>query len=107
MARDLEEIYMKRTRAALIVFIIGSLLPLACDRTAPGETGAPIEPANKTGQQNSPMIPNNPLNSITPIVGTVNYVALGDSTGEGVGARKVVTSRACSRESLLAGLVQN
>ncbi len=56
----------------------------ACGRTRPREPGASNGPA----QQNSPMNSKTPSNSSTPIVGPVNYVALGDSTGAGVGARE-------------------
>jgi len=56
---------------------------MACDRMRPSETGASNEPV----QQNSPMNSTTPSNSPNPIVGPVNYVALGDSTGAGVGAK--------------------
>ena len=75
---------MKRARTSLLIAIAGSVLLFACDRTRPGNGSSPKEPA----QQHVTMIQNTPLNSSTPIVGPINYVALGDSTGAGVGARE-------------------
>lgn len=56
---------------------------IACAHQRSSDSGASPEPV----QRNSPML-NTPSNSLTPISGPVNYVALGDSTGVGVGARE-------------------
>ena len=75
---------MKRAQTALFALMLASLLLVGCGRQGPNETGASNDPL----KQSSPMNSNSPSISANSIVGPVNYVALGDSTGAGVGAKE-------------------
>jgi acyl-CoA thioesterase-1 len=78
---------MSKFRVAILVCLIGSAVALpivlaACNSDQkPDQKGTPM-------QTPSAMTSNMPSISSTPIIGPVNYVALGDSTGAGVGARE-------------------
>lgn len=68
---------------ALIAVALSLPLLAGCYRTNFRETGR----VSDAQQKNAPMPPES-TNSPAPIVGPINYVALGDSTGEGIGAKE-------------------
>lgn len=81
---------MSKLRVAIFVCVVGiaASLPVllaACNLNdsdqKPDQNGTPV-------QTPSTMTSTTPNISSTPITGPVNYVALGDSTGAGVGARE-------------------
>ena len=71
---------MECTRMVIAAGLLGCMLLAACNRT---HTGDPSQ-SNNTPQRNTPMTSNSP----TPIAGPVKYLALGDSTGAGIGAKE-------------------
>lgn len=71
---------LKRARIAMLACLMGSMLLIGCNRTSSGETGQSNEPSPGTTRM--------PSNLPTPIIGPIKYVALGDSTGAGIGAKE-------------------
>ncbi len=68
---------MKRNQTAILACLIGTMLLAAFNPNRPGETSQ---------SRSKPMLPDTVTNP-PPIAGPIKYVALGDSTGAGVGAR--------------------
>lgn len=80
---------MWSARVAIFAGLIGSALSLlillaGCSSTNSREIGQKAEPPQKL----APMPHDAPSNSPIPITGPISYVALGDSTGAGIGARE-------------------
>jgi acyl-CoA thioesterase I len=75
---------MRASRIAIsnaqLVCVLALLLLFAACASNPGK---PSTPKGTSTRQSKPMTANSP----TPIKGPINYVALGDSTGSGVGAK--------------------
>lgn len=75
---------MKRAGTVILACLLGCMLLAACNRAGSSETGQ----SDKTLPGNEPMLPNAPSKSPIPIIGPVKYLALGDSTGAGIGAKE-------------------
>jgi acyl-CoA thioesterase I len=79
---------MRSTRVATLVLLGGTLslvvMPAACNPKSSPEIGQNTDRPQKI----RPMPQESPFNAPHPITGPVRYVALGDSTGTGVGARE-------------------
>lgn len=79
---------MWSARLAIFAGLIGSALPLmlslaGCNSTNSPERGQKAKPPEKL----APM-PHDASSNSLPIIGRISYVALGDSTGAGIGARE-------------------
>lgn len=78
---------MKSPQLAIFMVLIGSAVWLMVLLTGCKSNSAPeIRPNMERQVKNQPMTQDS-LKPADPIIGAIRYVALGDSTGEGIGAR--------------------
>jgi len=80
---------MRSTRVAAFMVLLGSTLSLVvmlagCNSKSSPEIGQNADRLQKI----RPLPHDSPFNASNPITGPISYVALGDSTGAGIGARE-------------------